>query len=283
MITPAQALRAVWNRPAWLLFALWASAVAVSAHTHVEVVYREGELRLLYYDYNYGEYDPADIILDVGVAAASPIPNIAAFTNLLGEASATTWILPQIENADLLWLGVGNASLTATDFIGNQYLTLLEVEGPGHFVLYLNDSFGYPMLPVPLNSRDGVTTNDTLTLPLHSHLHCNWAFSAPGRYRVRLKVTGTLRSGNTPIASAPTDYFFAVEAPAQPVLGLSASATDTLELKMEAHPGLNYLIETSTVFSRWTVLTNLCQTVSLSTNVLPQASDPCRFYRARLR
>lgn len=276
-------MKALPNRTTLLLLALWACVITATAHTHVEVVYRGGELRLLYYDYDYGEFDPADITLDVGVSATSPIPNIASFTNLLGEAGATTWVLPQIQNADLLWLGVGNESLTSTDFVGSQYLTLLEVEGPGHFALYLNDSFGYPTLPVPMNTRDGVNTNDTLTLPLHSHLHCNWAFSAPGNYRVRFVVSGTLRTGNTPISSEPTDYFFSVEAPPRPVLGLSASPTNTLSLTLNARPGLNYVVETSTDFSTWTALTNLYQAAGSIANALPRTFDQHRFFRARLR
>ena len=129
------------------LLSLWlATAPAALAHTHVEIVYREGEMRLLYYDYDYGEYDPAEIVLDVGVVvAACPVPDLPAFTNLLGEAGTTTWILPQIQNGGLLWLGVGNESLTSTDFVGNQYLTLLDLEGPGHFALFFNDSFGLPV------------------------------------------------------------------------------------------------------------------------------------------
>lgn len=277
--TPVNLLR---NGGALLSLLVWgASAFTCAAHTHVEIVYRDGQLRLLYYDYDYGEYDPKNMILDVGARAASPIPNTAAFTNLLGEAGATTWILPQIQSGDLLWLGVGNESLTATDFVGNQYLTLLAVEGPGHFALFFNDSFGQP-IPA-LNSRDGVNANDTLALPLRSHLHCNWAFSAPGNYRVRLSVSGTLRSGNIPITSEPTDYFFAVEAPPQPVLGLSRSPTNTLELSLQGYAGLNYQIESTSTLTNWTVFTNVHAATSHTVHTLPQPTTSPRLFRARLR
>jgi surface-anchored protein len=255
--------------------------IAARAHTHVEVVYRNNQLLLLYYDYDYGEYDPAKITLDVGLSAAAPIPNIQAFTNLLGEAGSTTWILPQIQSGDLLWLGVGNESLSSTDFVGNQTLSLLSVEGPGHFALFFNDAFGSPI--AVMNSRDGVDDNDVLSLPLRSHLHCNWAFSAPGDYRVRLMVSGTLRSGNVPISSAPAEYHFEVEAPAQPVLKLSHLSSSEACFDFAAHPGLNYRIEAATNLVDWAAVTNLYPTDSTTLFSLPCSNEPCRFYRARMR
>lgn len=266
---------------ALLVVALGVSALTAAAHTHVEVVYRDGQLRLLYYDFDYGEANPTDVWLDVGLPAARPIPNLPAFTNLLGEAGATTWILPQTQNPELLWLGVGNESLSNADFVGNQYLTLLAVEGPGDFALFINDAFGQP-IPV-MNSRDGVSANDTLTLPSRTHLHCNWAFSAPGNYRVRFVVSGTLRAGNTPIASAPTDYFFTVEAPPKPVLALARTPTNTLQLTMGAHPGLNYTLESTATLTNWTVLTNLHAATSRTTHPFLPGPAPIQFLRARLR
>ncbi|MBE7504156.1 MAG: hypothetical protein HS113_28490 [Verrucomicrobiales bacterium] len=258
--------------------ALWAPSAL--AHTHVEIVYREGQLRLLYYDFDYGEADPADVRLEVGLPAARPIPPLSAYTHLLGEAGATTWILPQAQDPELLWLGIGNESLRATDFAGPLQLTLQAVEGPGHFALFFQDPFGQP---IPgMNSRDGLDGDDTLAVPLGSHLHCNWAFSAPGRYRLRFVATGTLRAGNTPIASAPTDWFFDVVAPPPPVLTLTRAPGDTLQLALEAQPGLNYALEHTATFADWTLLTNLHASVALTLHSLPADPEPTRFLRARL-
>ena len=254
---------------------------AASAHTHVEVVYRDGQLRLVYYDFDHGEAEPADVLLDVGLAAARPIPNIPAFTNLLGEVGATTWVLPQAQNPDLLWLGIGNGSLRAADFVGDLKLTLQSVEGPGHFALFFNNAFGQP---IPLmNTRDGINAEDVLPLPLGSHLHCNWAFSAPGRYRVRFVVSGTLRAGNTPIASEPTDYFFAVATPPRPVLALLRTPTNAFQLTLQAHAGLNYVVEHSSDLSHWLTLTNVAASTPATTHPLEVPSGPNKFFRARLR
>lgn len=263
-----------------VLTVLWASGPAASAHTHVEIVYRDGQLRLLYYDFDYGEANPADVLLDVALPAASPIPPLSAYTNLLGEAGATTWILPQTQNPNLLWLGIGNESLRAADFAGPVQLTLQTVEGPGHFALFFQDAFGQPV--TQMNSRDGVSAQDTMTVPLGSHLHCNWAFSAPGRYRVCFVVSGTLKAGNTPIASAPTDWFFEVAAPPRPVLTLARMQTNTLQLTLEVHPGLNYIVEHSSNLTNWLALTNMTAPKHLTTHLLTP-SAPIQCFRARLR
>lgn len=166
------------------------------------------------------------------------------------------------------------------DFAGPLQLTLQAVEGPGHFALFFQDPFGQP---IPgMNSRDGLDGDDTLAVPLGSHLHCNWAFSAPGRYRLRFVATGTLRAGSTPIASAPTDWFFDVVAPPPPVLTLTRAPGDTLQLALEAQPGLNYALEHTATFADWTLLTNLHASVALTLHLLPADPEPTRFLRARL-
>jgi len=264
----------------WLA-AFCASGFTASAHTHVEIVYRDGQLRLLYYDFDYGEANPANVLLYVALPAASPIPLLSAYTNLLGEAGATTWILPQTQNPNLLWLGIGNESLRATDFAGPVQLTLQTVEGPGHFALFFQDAFGQPV--TQMNSRDGISAQDTMTVPLGSHLHCNWAFCAPGRYRLTFVVSGTLKAGNTPIASAPTDWFFEVAAPPRPVLALARMPTNTLQLILEAHPGLNYALEGTATFTNWTTLTNLHVTSPRTSHLLSPSPAPFQFLRARLR
>jgi surface-anchored protein len=263
------------------LTALWVLGPTASAHTHVEIVYREGHLHLLYYDFDYGEARPADVLLEVGLPAATPIASLSAYTNLLGAAGATTWILPQTYNPQLLWLGIGNESLRASDFAGPLSLSLLAVEGPGHFALFLSDAFGQPV--TLMNSRDGVNTQDVMTVPLGSHIHCNWAFSAPGRYRLTLMVSGTLRAGNTTITSAPTDYFFEVVPPPPPRLALARTPTNDLRLTLEAHPGLNYDLESATTFTHWTVLTNLHATFPGMSYLLSPGPAQSQYFRARLR
>lgn len=250
-------------------------------HSHIEIIYRDNQLRLVYYDFDSGESDPSEVLLEVGLPAARPVPNLPSYTRLLGEAGATTWILPESSQGDLLWLGIGNGGLRATDFVGPASMSLLSVEGPGHFALFQSDSFGQPI--VLMNSRDEVGPQDTMNVPLGSHIHCQWAFSAPGRYRVRLIATATLRAGNTPITSAPTDYHFEVIPPPPAVLGLVRTPTNALHLLLHGHPGLNYQIETADTFPRWNAWIHLPARHSVTTSSIPVLPASNRFFRARLR
>jgi surface-anchored protein len=270
--------------PSRLLFtlaALWAWSFQARGHSHLEIVRRASGLAIVYYDFDSGEADPASVLLSVGPPAARPVPSLPSFTSVLGEAGSTTWILPEASNADLLWLGIGNGSLRPADFTGALQLSLQSVEGPGHFALFQNDAFGG--LLAHMNSRDGIGPTDSMPVPLGSHIHCNWAFSAPGLHRVRFVVTGTLRAGNTPVASPPAEFVFDVEPPPSPVLALGRTSTNRLGLSVTAQPGLNYRIETSERLDDWVLLTHLTASGAVTTLPLDGPSHPYRFFRARLR
>jgi surface-anchored protein len=75
---------------------------------------------------------------------------------------------------------------------------------------YQVTEFGAPV--VSLNSRDGITGADAVTVAAGSHAHRNWAFSAPGVYRITLQAAGTLSAGPE-VVSAPTTFLFEVLAP----------------------------------------------------------------------
>lgn len=274
-------LSARLRSPLALIAAIGLFTTDTLAHVHVEIIYREGQLGLVYYDFDYGESDPATVTIPVALPAARPVPNLPAYTNLLGEAGSTVWILPQAGDPELVWLGIGSEGLRSTDFAGGLRLRLESVDGPGHFALFFTDPVGMPQ-PV-MNLRDGVSEADALSVPLGSHLHCNWAFSAPGRYRVRFVASGTLRAGNTPIVSAPTEFVFEVVGPPSPVLGLRRGPANTLELELEAHPGLNYRLERTDTFADWSHFTNQQAVAPVTVFRIEVPSDRRQFYRARLR
>ncbi|EEI16016.1 anchored repeat ABC transporter, substrate-binding protein [Corynebacterium lipophiloflavum] len=90
--------------------------------------------------------------------------------------------IPLVEDAslDTVWLGLkvvtkGDLPLTAVaDF------TLTAAEGPGEASAFVLGIFGTP--EVLFNTRDGIDTGDSTTLPVDAHTHVSWAFSAPGVY-----------------------------------------------------------------------------------------------------
>jgi surface-anchored protein len=251
------------------------------AHLHLEIVYRQGGLHLVFFDFETGEMAPADLIVPVGAAAARPVPEGAPYALLLGEPGTTTWVLPEVEKPGLPWLGIGSGGVSADLFVGALQLRLQAVDGPGYFALFFSGPLGLPR--VAMNSRDGVDESDSLSVPPGSHLHANWAFSAPGRYRLTFTVSGTLRAGPAPVASAPTDFLFEVIPPPPPALTLTRTPPHSLHLTLVAQPGLNYALEGTTNFREWSVLTNLHASTAWTTHPLTPDPTPFQFLRVRLR
>ncbi|MFI2430549.1 anchored repeat ABC transporter, substrate-binding protein [Streptomyces sp. NPDC018693] len=86
---------------------------------------------------------------------------------------------------DVLWLGWAVEGEVAGE--GSQVRTnAVRLEGPGELRVYLTDTLGRPKVYV--DSADGLDAKDSFALPPEAHTHVNWAFSAPGTYR--LTVTG---------------------------------------------------------------------------------------------
>jgi len=163
-------------------------------------------------------------------------PNFA----FLGAAGDPVWILPQSQNAQVLfaglsgenksasgWEGIGVSSdflvkgVTSGTFLGNQVLCTLEsYSGPGNFFLYSNNQFGAPT--IHMRTDNGLSSADAKTVGAGSHAHFNWAFTQPGTYAVGLRASGTLAANSVFSASELTTFtFFIVPEPG--VLGLLAA------------------------------------------------------------
>ncbi|HVY72036.1 MAG TPA: choice-of-anchor M domain-containing protein, partial [Verrucomicrobiae bacterium] len=187
-------------------------AVLSSGHTDLALEYADGGWNLhVGSDATGEEFAASNVVLRVKAAARAPVPADPKF-NFLGAAGTTVWLLPQTQNEDLLYLGYGGDDLPDGVFAGNQVrVTLKSVDGPGDFFSYKTDTFGNPV--VYFNTRDGITTNDTITVQAGGDAHLNWAFTAAGTYTVVLEASGTLVAGNTPTSSGPVAYTFSVTAP----------------------------------------------------------------------
>jgi surface-anchored protein len=184
-------------------------------HADVGVAYEDGAWDLHVHHHDLGEFEPADAILGVDIVSAlSPVPAGAQWS-FLGSAGSSVWILPQTENHDLLFLGLGTEELASGIFTGNEVtLSLKTVSGPGNFSIYQTDMFGAPT--VLMNSGDGITAGDAVTLAAGAHAHVNWAFSAPGVYQIDFEGAGTLADGNVFTSSGDVTYTFEVAAVPEP-------------------------------------------------------------------
>lgn len=188
-------------------------------HVDVGVAFEDGEWDLHIHDEtNDREFEPGDAVLRVGGLARTTVPADPAYA-FLGRPGSTVWILPAVQNADLLFLGIGAEELEPGIFVNDTVrLHLKRVRGPGrkaHFAVYTIDAFGTPV--VGMNTRDGLTEADAVDVPAGGHTDYNWAFSAPGRYRVTFEATGTLLDG-TVVSSGDVTYTFHVvrRTPPQP-------------------------------------------------------------------
>jgi surface-anchored protein len=184
-------------------------ATLVTGHVDLGIGYADGVWDLHVHDgVNDIEFEPDDVVLQVGESAKTTVPGTAGFA-FLGNAGDPIWILPQAHNHSLLFLGIAAEEIDSGVFQNNQVaLSLKAVSGPGHFSLYQTDGFGSPV--VFINTRDGIDANDYFTLSVGSHSHANWAFSAPGAYTLSFEGSGTLADGGVFTSSGPVDFSFQV-------------------------------------------------------------------------
>ena len=133
------------------------------------------------------------------------VPASPAFS-FLGDPGDPVWILPEVQNTNLLWPGLSTERIAGGVLQGNQVQVHLDaVTGPGSFHLYNVSAFGAPVIRY--------TTDEpfpqTITTSNNTHAHYSWAFTAAGRHTLTFRATATLANG-TQVTSGPVDYTFVV-------------------------------------------------------------------------
>ena len=195
-----------------------AQTLLTEGHTDVGIVYELGGWNLHIGQHEATppmEYAPNEAILGVNIVGAhSTVPANPQFS-FLGMAGSSVWVLPQVQDPALLFLGFGTEELESGIFVNNEVtLSLQGVRAPGQFSVYDVGMFGSPS--IFMNSGDGITTADSILLSAGGHRHVNWAFSTPGTYEVDFEAAGTLVDGNVFTASGPITYTFSVAAVPEP-------------------------------------------------------------------
>uniref|UniRef100_A0A7V4G7Z0 PEP-CTERM sorting domain-containing protein n=1 Tax=Desulfobacca acetoxidans TaxID=60893 RepID=A0A7V4G7Z0_9BACT len=156
------------------------------------------------------------------------VPNQAALERVGGYAAPefdflgvgvgeTFWMLPAIQESELLYLGIGSEEMDGTTF--DSYLEtdprvnltgrwiklqLVDVRGPGHFSAWTDG----PTPTVWWSSFDALDATDAVWNLEGGHDHYSFAFSLPGLYEVDF-VASAYIDGDL-VASEPTTYTFAV-------------------------------------------------------------------------
>ncbi|MEH0970757.1 TIGR03773 family transporter-associated surface protein [Micromonospora sp. CPCC 205546] len=133
--------------------------------------------------------ETADVVLHVKDRAKMTVPAGADF---LGRQGDTVWLLPQSQQAGVVWPGWNTQHQSVVSGVeGDVTWTLKGVDGPGRFALFLTGSFG--KADVLFDSAKAFPQK--LDIPLNTHAHGNWAFDKPGLYRLAVQMSGTTTAG----------------------------------------------------------------------------------------
>ena len=165
--------------------------------------------------------DPNQTVLRVNDAAIMTAPDSADYPFLADVADKPVYVVPQTQNPGVVWLGWNTQDPAVTATI-DRGLTMRvgPVSGPGRAWLFLQSgTFGKPLLLADSGAAPGDVWIDSGT-----HVHANWAFSAPGTYTATVTFLGTTTAGEA--VSASTTLRFAV--------GDAASASEALAMAAPA-------------------------------------------------
>lgn len=206
-----------------LATALLGTAVPAQAHTHsapvvlsaghvdvVDVEFEDGELEIGVHDESVDpdvEREPGDVVFLVKNAAKTTVPTGPAY-GFLGSPGAPVWILPEIQNTDVLWPGLSAEEIEAGELAGDTVtLTVERVTGTGRFAIYTEDAVGTPH--VLADSGDGLP--DAISLAAGTHQHTSWAFQKAGVYLLKVRASATVAGTGEAVASEPVVYRFVVQ------------------------------------------------------------------------
>ena len=165
--------------------------------------------------------DPNQTVLRVSDAAIMTAPDSADYPFLADVAGKPVYVVPQTQNPSVVWLGWNTQDPAVTATI-DRGLTMRvgPVSGPGRAWLFLQSgTFGKPLLLADSGAAPGDVWIDSGT-----HVHANWAFSAPGTYTATVTFLGTTTAGEAVAASTTLRFAVGDAASASEALAMAAPA-----------------------------------------------------------
>ncbi len=204
-----------------------ASTIPVYASGHCDLCadYEDGALSLHYHFHSespgkdengnslIGEIEPSALYTRVSDATKTTVPSSASYSFLGASAGSNVWVLSQNNVSGTPYLGFGTEELDDEVWTTGVTYTLISASGPGEFSMWMNDSFGSPL--VYWATSDGIVDTsgnytDTYTQAALAHSHANWGFTAEGVYTIQMQVSGTLADGTTTVSSEIETFTFLV-------------------------------------------------------------------------
>lgn len=149
--------------------------------------------------------EPGGVTFHVKPATRTALPDDTRLA-FLGRPGEEIFLLPQQQQAGILWTGWSTEELHAGQVASPITWRLTKVDGPGVFGVFTTGSFGDST--VIFNSADGLP--DSHLVDLGTHAHANWGFGKQGVYRLTFDATAKLSDGRT--VSDTEVYTFAVGA-----------------------------------------------------------------------
>lgn len=134
--------------------------------------------------------EPAEVLFSLGPGAQTTLPQKSKF-GFLGPPGTTLWMIPQVQRAGVLWAGWNTEEISPAQVSGEVSWGLEAVEGPGRVAVFQTGAFGDP--DVIFDSGDGLP--DSRAIPLGTHAHGNWAFTAAGDYRLTFTMSAERAGG----------------------------------------------------------------------------------------
>jgi putative ABC transporter-associated repeat protein len=171
-----------------------ADAKVTLADGHVDVGSArivDGKLRSYVKDATGGRVvwrDPSTVVIRVVDRARVRLPSGMDF---IGRRGQMVWMIPQVQKRGIIWAGWNTEEISGRQIRGGVGWKLRKVSGPGRVVLFQTGSFGDE--DVLFNSGRGMP--QTYTIPVGTHAHGNWAFTARGTYKMRFTMSIRTRGG----------------------------------------------------------------------------------------
>jgi len=132
--------------------------------------------------------DPDTVVFDLGTAALRKAADIPAELQFVAPAGKDIYMIQQIQEAGVPWLGWNTQHETIVNGPGSNGVTMRldTVEGPGELAIFLNGNFGQLVGQRVVDTVGGPTS---YTIPANTHQHGNWVFTEPGVYAVTFTMS----------------------------------------------------------------------------------------------
>jgi surface-anchored protein len=191
-----------------------ASDRVVLSQGHVDVLdiaFEDGELEVSVHDETVEpdvERDPDDVLFQVKPEAETTVPAAPQFA-FLGDAGDPVWILPQDNDPNLLFAGLGTEEVEPGTFTDDTLrIRLVSACGPADVSMFTVDALD--QVQILADSGNGLP--DAFPIETGTHQHLNWAFEAEGDYVATFVVTGRLAANNHRVSSGHVNIHFHVGA-----------------------------------------------------------------------